>query len=80
MDTPVAGQYKISATFAGDDSYGNSFATTYSTVSQAQSSPTAASLQSATDYTMTILGGIVAVIIAVVLVGAILAMMIRKKA
>jgi len=77
---PIAGQYKISATFAGDDSYGSSFATTYCSVSEAQATPTQVPLQSSTDNTMTIVAGIIAVIIAIAIVGALLALMIKRKA
>ena len=76
---PIAGQYKITATFAGDDSYGSSFATTYNSVSEAQASPTQAPTQSAPDNSMIIIAGIVAVIIAIAIVGIVLASMIRKR-
>jgi len=81
--TPTtAGDYKINAVFAGTDAYGSSYAESHVTVANAQVStptPTAAPVQAATDYTMTIVTMGIAVIIAVVLVGAVLALVLRKR-
>ena len=78
-----AGEYKITATFAGDDSYGSSWAQTYASVVQPTSSPTqtptttAAETVSNSDLATYLVAGIIAIIVAIIIVGAILA---RKKA
>ena len=76
--TPTTpGLYKITTTFAGTDSYSYSSADARATVNQA---PTATSTtqptQAATDYTMTIIGTGIAVILAVAIVGV---LMLRKR-
>jgi hypothetical protein len=78
----IAGDYKVTATFAGDDSYSSSWATTYASAV----SPTATTQPSATTSTanyatttdlMTYMAiGIVAIIIAIAIVGLVL---YRKK-
>ncbi|MEM2099535.1 MAG: PQQ-binding-like beta-propeller repeat protein [Candidatus Bathyarchaeia archaeon] len=69
----IAGDYKITATFMGDDSYGSSFATTYMTVVEApQQTPTPEPPQAPPDYTWTIVGMGLAVIVAVAIVGVLL--------
>ena len=75
---PIEGDYKIIASFAGDDSYGSSGASTAITVVPASTSTNTEQPQQIIipDYTMTIIGGIIAVITAVALVGIIL---YRKK-
>ena len=73
---PAQSTYKIIASFAGDYSYGSSAAATGITVGPA---PTAApTLVSATpaDYTLTIIGAAIAVIIAVAILGI---MLYRKR-
>jgi hypothetical protein len=76
----IAGQYKITASFAGDDSYGSSWATAYATVSDvspAAATPVPLSLDATTNALMTtLIAGIVAIIVAIVIVGAIV---IKKK-
>jgi hypothetical protein len=60
----IPGQYTITATFSGDDSYGSSFATTYTLVGIASSTQTQAPQQIATpDYTLTIIGMGIAIIV-----------------
>ncbi len=67
----IAGEYKITATFMGDDSYGSSWAETHAVVTQAtQTTPTATPVSfDAINSTVTtvVLGGVVAIIIAVAL-------------
>jgi hypothetical protein len=79
--TPAnADKYMITASFAGDASYGSSSAATTVSIGQAAvatPSPTQEQLQIATDDTMTIIGTGIAVIIAVAIVGVLL---LRKKA
>ncbi len=76
----IAGMYKISATFAGDDSYGSSWATTYATVNDAPqqtAAPTTIPLQETTNtLMMTVIGGFIAIIIAIAIVGLVL---MKKK-
>jgi len=70
------GDYKIIASFAGDDSYGSSGASTSISVGPA---PAAIDIPQQTvppDYTMTIVGSAIAVIIAVAIVGV---LVVRKK-
>jgi hypothetical protein len=67
----VPGQYTVTATFAGDDSYGSSWAQTYASVVQA---PAATPTATATPITMPpfeiyFAGSTIAIIIAIVLVG-----------
>jgi outer membrane protein assembly factor BamB len=73
---PAEGAYQIVASFAGDDSYGSSGAATAVTVGPAPQQVTIPENPTPPDYTMTIIGGVIAVIIAVALVGVIL---YRKK-
>ncbi len=61
----IAGEYKVTATFAGDDSYGSSWAQTYATVVEATSTP---STQSEISFdsinstvTTTMISGVVAI-------------------
>ena len=63
----ITGQYKVTATFMGDDSYGSSFATTYVTVGEAEVAPTPVPVEPAPDYTALLYGILVAVIIAIII-------------
>ena len=78
--TPAkADSYTVYASFAGDDSYGLSSAATSVSIGAAVASPTSMPTQTqiaATDYTMTIVGMGIAIIIAVALVGV---LMLRKR-
>ncbi len=78
---PIAGDYKIIASFAGDDSYGSSTAATTMTVSPALTTTSTTTEQGkvAPDYTMTILGTGIAVIIAVAIVGTIMLLMFKRR-
>jgi hypothetical protein len=75
---PAEGTYKIIASFAGDDSYGSSAASTAVSIGPAPSSTNTGNQQEIVvpDYTMTIVAGVLAIIIAVVIVGILL---YRKK-
>ncbi len=75
----IAGQYKIYATFAGDDSYGASLATTYATVVAPTATPTPAptvtppsNLANTTDLITYIAIAVIAIIIAIAIVGIML--------
>ncbi|MGD6852912.1 MAG: PQQ-binding-like beta-propeller repeat protein [Candidatus Bathyarchaeia archaeon] len=75
----VPGQYQIIANFAGSKAYGASFATTFMNVDDAPTpAPTALPLQ-AVDNTMTIVGSTIAIIIAIAIVGVVLAFIVRKR-
>jgi outer membrane protein assembly factor BamB len=73
----IAGQYKISATFMGDDSYGSSYANTYVNVAEASAAtPTASSNTGTNDVvgqlSIYIIGVAIAIIIAVAIVGVLI--------
>jgi hypothetical protein len=72
----VPGQYRVTATFMGDDSYGSSFATTYVTVSEASPATPTPEPQAIPDYTLTIVGMGIAIIVVVVIVGLLI---LRKR-
>jgi hypothetical protein len=75
----IPGKHQIIASFAGDDSYGSSKATTYAVVVEAPAEP--AEVEPPPDMTGTyVTYGTTAIIIAVAIVGALLALlMLRKK-
>ena len=76
----IAGDYKITATFAGDDSYGSSFAATYANVKDAPTvTSTNAPVQAIPDYTMTILATGIGIAIVVVIVGIAIILVLRKR-
>jgi hypothetical protein len=83
--TPTTpGQWKITATFAGDDSYGSSWASTYATVNQAPTAtatPTstagASNLATTSDLITYVVAVGIAIIIAIAIVGALI---LRKHA
>jgi hypothetical protein len=68
----VPGQYQVTATFMGDDSYGSSFATTYATVDEAPAATATPEPQKATDYMPMMYAllavGIVAILLMLVLI------------
>ncbi len=78
-----AGQYTVTATFKGDDSYGSSFATTYASMNEptaASPTPTTTSLSNiatTTDLMTYITVAAIAIIIAIAIVGVLL---LRKRA
>jgi outer membrane protein assembly factor BamB len=72
----MLGQYKITATFEGDDSYGSSWAQTYATVVNSPATLEPPTQTPVPDYTMTIIGAAIAIIIAVAIVGI---LMLRKR-
>jgi PQQ-like domain len=73
---PAEGTYRVIAAFAGDDSYGSSGAATAITVGPAPAQISIPEQPTPPDYTMTIIGAAIAVIIAVAIVGLVL---YRKK-
>jgi len=76
----ITGQYKITATFVGDDSYGSSWAQTYASVVQAPATPEPTPQAPIPDYTMTIIGTGIAIIIAVIIAIAVAVLLLRKRA
>ncbi len=78
----IPGQYTITATFAGTDSYGYSVATTFATVVQPASptpAPTTTQTASVTmsDFATYLIAAVIAIIIAIAVVGALI---LRKRA
>jgi hypothetical protein len=77
---PNEGTYQIIASFAGDDSYSSSSASTAISVgSSPEATTTTGPIEAPPDYGMTIVATGLAVIAAVAIVGAVLLMAIRKK-
>ena len=72
----VPGQYKVMATFMGDDSYGSSFATTYVNVAEPAATATPEPQQSIPDYTVLLYVLLVVGIIAIILI---LVLLFRKR-
>ncbi len=72
---PAEGLYKVTATFAGDESYGSSWDETAVMVGPAPAAPATVEIPTPPDYTMTIVVAAVAVIIAV----AIATLLILRK-
>jgi hypothetical protein len=75
---PAEGDYKIIASFVGDDSYGSSAAATAISVGPAAEAPENPQT-TVPDYTMTIVYAAVAIIIAVVISVAIAVLLLRKR-
>jgi hypothetical protein len=75
----VPGTYQIVAQFAGTNSYGPSASSTYLTVGDEPASTPAATAPPQSMADMYFIPAIVGVIIAVVLVGAVLAMIMLRK-
>jgi hypothetical protein len=69
---PEEGTYKIVASFPGDDSYGSSAASTAVAVGPAAAEITIPEQITPPDYTLTIIGAAIAIMIVVVIVGALL--------
>jgi hypothetical protein len=72
------GEYKVTATFAGDDSYGYSFAETTIGVVEAPAVIPPPEVV-VPDYTMTIAAATIAIIIAVAIVGLLVFLALRKR-
>jgi hypothetical protein len=78
----MAGNYQITATFAGSNSYGSSYAETHAVVVDAQttSAPTTSTISFGSTTTdslaMYIVAGVIAIVIAIAIVGVLL---LKKK-
>ena len=71
--------YTITASFAGDDSYGSSGAATAVKIGPETKTPTTPEIPTPIDYTMTIAYAAIAIIIAVVIAVAIAVLILRKR-
>ena len=76
---PAEGDYQIIASFAGDDSYGSSGASTGVSVGPAPETPTTPEIPTPVDNTMLLYGILVAVIIAIVLAIVAILIVLRKR-
>ncbi len=76
---PAEGTYRIIASFAGDESYGSSAASTAVAVGPAPAEITIPEQIVPPDYTMAILGSAIAVIVAVAVIGVALFFVLRKR-
>jgi outer membrane protein assembly factor BamB len=76
---PVPGKYTIIATFAGSEGYYGSSAETALTVSEAPAATPAPTSPPASMADLYLLPGIVGIIIAIAVVGAIIILMLRKR-
>jgi hypothetical protein len=76
----IPGQYTITATFMGDDSYGSSFATTYIGVTQAAETASPTTTQITFDsVNNTILTGLAVVGVSIIIAIAIAVVLLRKR-
>jgi outer membrane protein assembly factor BamB len=79
-ETPnIAGQYTIIAHFMGSKSYFGSSSEATAYVSEAAATPTPSPAPAAPQTDMYILGGVIAIIIAIAIVGAIILVAVRKR-
>jgi subtilase family serine protease len=76
---PEEGDYKIIASFAGDDSYGSSSAATAVSVGPATATPETPEIPTPVDNTMLLYGILIAVIIAIVLAIIAILIVLRKR-
>ena len=76
---PKEGLYTITANFAGDDSYGSSWTETGLAVGPAPTPIEIPEQVTPADYTMTIIGGVIAVMVAVAMVGIGLFFALRNR-
>ena len=75
----ITGKYTVYATFEGSHAYYSTFAQTGISVAEAGASPTATSGPGTTTADQILLPGIIAIIIVIIIVGAVLALMIRRR-
>jgi hypothetical protein len=77
---PAEGVFKVTATFAGDDSYGSSWAETGVSVGPAAAQVVIPEQVTPPDYTMTIIYAAVATIVAFVIAIAVAILLLKKRA
>lgn len=78
----IPGEYRITATFMGDDSYGSSFATTYANVVEASASttiPTSTTVVNMDTINNNMMMGLVAATLAIIIAIAIATILIKRK-
>ena len=75
----VPGTYQITATFEGSRSYGDSFATTYITVEEAPAAAAEPTPPPASAADLYLVPGIVGIIVAIAVVGAVIVFLLRKR-
>lgn len=75
----IEGKYTVVATFAGSESYWPSHAETAFAVDPQDATPAPTNAQTVSAADLYILPGIAAIIIAIIVVGAVLAFLVRKK-
>jgi hypothetical protein len=76
---PAEGKYEIIATFASDDSYGSSAASTAVTVGPAPEKIDVPQQTTPPDYTMTIIGAAIAIMLVVVISVVAAVLILRKR-
>jgi len=76
----IEGQYTVYASFAGTESYWPSHAVTAFSVDPSPATPSPYPQISLPPTEMYIIAGVIAIIVAIAIVGAILALMLRKRA
>lgn len=76
---PKTGNYTITTSFTSDDAYGSSSAATAITVGPAPEQIQFPAQVTSPDYTMTIIGGVIAVIVAVAIAAGAIILMVRKR-
>jgi hypothetical protein len=76
---PKQDTYTITASFAGDNSYGSSSAATAVSVGHALTTPTTPEIPTPVDTTMTIIAGVIAIIVAIAIVGLVIILVLRKR-
>ncbi|MCW4028358.1 MAG: hypothetical protein NWE92_01765 [Candidatus Bathyarchaeota archaeon] len=74
-----AGTYKIIANFAGSESYGSSTAESAFTINSVAPTPTAAPVQAQPNTELYIIGGVIAIIIAIAIGFTITILVLRKR-
>ena len=75
----IPGKYTLFATFAGSNSYGSSFAQTYMTVAKAPAPPPEAPQPQSSMADTYLLPATASVVVTIVAVGAVLALIFRKR-
>jgi hypothetical protein len=76
----ISGDYKISASFMGDDSYGRSWAETHATVVDAPAASATPSAISFDSVNNTIVTGLTVVGVAIIIAIAVAVLLLRKRA